>query len=80
LLRDLKISKESKLGKRLVAADLDYNKVTKSYWVYGVLDINLPERRFRLHPPELIDNPKVQPWTDGVFYWKKGQWKAKTLN
>src|SRR5437764_110539 len=41
LLRELKIPKDSKLGKRLVASDLDYNKVTKSYWVYGKLDIDL---------------------------------------
>jgi hypothetical protein len=80
LLRDLEYPKDSKVGKRLVAADLDYNEVTKSYWVYGALDINLSGRRFRIHFPQLVDNPKVQPWIDGRFYLKKGQWKAEVVS
>src|SRR4051794_30640474 len=76
LLKDHEIPKTSKLGKRLVAADLDYSNVAKTYWVYGALDIDLRRRRYRIHFPAPAGNRKVQPWIDGVFYYEKGQWKA----
>jgi hypothetical protein len=80
LLRDLEIPKDSTLGKRLVAANLDYNTVTKTYRVHGSLEVNLIQHWFQVRFLGPAEKPNFQPWIHGRFYWKKGQWTAETLN
>ena len=80
LLRDV-IRKDSALGKRLVARDLDFDEELSVGGVAGYFSMNLTKLSFRLYPPRIEGNEKTGPWLEGRFFFSdNGDLRAEVMD
>jgi len=81
LLRDLHIRRDSQLGKRLVARDLNCDHNLGICSVSGYLDMNLNQLRFRviILPPDPSDKRTNRDVPGKFYFGEDGRLGAKLL-